>query len=56
MTPGDTPSPQTPDDDDILDLEFEDVLDLTPATQSASASAIVGVEMLDFLDDDASPS
>ena len=59
MTPGDTPSnippEEKPDEDDILDLELEDVLDLTPAKDSSSASAIEGVEMLDFLDDDDSP-
>ena len=60
MTPGDTPSnvppEEKPDEDDILDLELEDVLDLTPAKDASSASAIEGVEMLDFLDEDDSPA
>ena len=57
MTPGDNPEKHPPeqqsDDDEVLDLDFEDIVDFGPDENDSSASAIEGVEMLDFLDDDA---
>jgi hypothetical protein len=45
------PHEDATEDDEVLDLEFEDIMDFGDTSDASSASAIEGVEMLDFLDD-----
>jgi len=46
------PSTDEQADDEMFDLESEDIVDLEPSEDSSHASAVEGVEMLDFLEDD----